>query len=415
MSVIEAEAQPKPSEMISPLDQAISVDGAEFMLFQLPYSADRKTYYPNAAAVDNVEAFKRLTAQGLSGLEDGDELRIVPRHAGDSFGTDANKVYSLTRKGNYFTFQKTDISAEQISKPSHKQNDASEFNDNEGVIDTLFQRQTDIEAASRGLGWASRQDKLGDTVRKMGFTSDALDAPIPLPDTIKRAIVQLQTEGVHIPNIRFFARGHIATDAYDEAWGDGDFPASEQPAYFAHDILQEHFRPLVLFRERAMGIGTLYARAVAEQDEIIAYKPATDHETNKQHPVLRKIVLKGREKIDHAADCLDRYTGEHGDIAGAIDLPEGDQAFELAVSGQPPNTWRRMPQMVETILNSSHRKELLDYLESVDSKAVDPQTGEFSYETYAREMVSEAREFWGITPQEPKPAAQEFMADEGLY
>lgn len=415
MSAIEAEAQPTEVERLSPVNRVLLVRGQELEMYQFPDDPERHTIIPNAVAINNPDAFKRLIEDGISGLQDGDDLTVAPGYAGDAFGYEADRFYHITRKGDYFTMRHEQDRGQHQSKPSEKSVEPLDIEKATARTLNLYRRNIFIDTAQRGLGLSERNDRLGEAVRKLGFTSDASDAPIPLPKRVNQGLTTLQEEGINVPNIHFSKDSVIDGDEYIKAWAAGDLPASEQPPYFAHDLLADHFRPLIVFRERAMGVGTLYARAVAELDEITAYKPATDHEGSHEQFEHRTTILKGREKIDHAADCLDNFTSELDTIVHILDKSDDDPVFELAVSGNPPRNRRRAIEMVDTILHSSQRKELLDYLESVGSKAVDPQTGEFSYETYAREMVSEAREFWGITPQQSKPAAQEFMADEGLY
>ncbi len=412
------EVQLGPEDILAPTGLSLNIDGFEMRIFDVPVPEQYEQRRPEAIATSNPSGFERILDKGISGLEDGEVVSYSPMSkVGDKYSP--KHRCTLTRTGDAFQMDYDDKvdpdTAVYENDPKEKVGDIK----SEGLLKKVVGLQSQeilIATAERGIKLADRPDRLGEVAQRIGFVSDDVSAEIPLPSAIVSNIEQLKSEGINVPNVKFFTEGSIDGEDYVQVWAEGEFPASEHPGYFAHDLLSEHYRPLVVFREGVMGIATLYARAVQELPEISAELPKDNYQINAERPIMVGVAMSDREKIDHAALCLDQFTTELSWMSDKIDISESDEGMDRFFTETPNNGWRYMPQMVRTILSSSHRQELLDYFDSVGSEAFNPETDEFSFEIYTRELFKRTQEFWGIHPEpKVKDTPKELVYEGGIF
>lgn len=404
LDTLEKEPQVAQTEVFESANQQMSVAGIDLLLYKTPEDARY-----SMVGISNPGGFVRLMEGGLSALEDGESVHIATANEHDEAGMISNELYTITRMGDNFVMGTVYDSGEHPHL--HTEDTANlEIKEGDKKISGFFLQEAFIKIGHRGMELVDRQDYLGETVRALGFVSEDRDAAIPMPQTLRANIARLREAGLQMPNIRFFTDAAIKGQDYVETWAAGEFPASEQPSYFAHDLLSEHFKPLVVYREDAMTVASLYAQAVLEAEEITFTVPATEYEINKARPELKSVTLSDQAKIDQAAINLDLLTSELANPLDNFDLTAEHESLEPAFTEHPPHHWRYMPQMVRTILDSPKRKSFTDHLEAIGSQALDPSTDEFSYETYLREIFGRAQDFWGIEPMSPTPNTKEPVA-----
>lgn len=364
--------------------------GAEFELdvYQLPDTPGRRLNALDMIGTDNSDGLGRVFSDGLDALQDGETIRI----AGLSKHSDHSKVTTFTRVGDMFTVDQAevpvrmDVAVEPVGNRPTIQG--------HGNAKKFFSQEFAIPSSKPGLGLVEKGGKLGQLVASLGFTANE----VPLPHTLEENINRERAGGAALPNVKLTTEAAIEDRTFNAMWANDEYGISEQPSYYIHDVLGNHFRSLLVFRHNARIIPSLYAKAVDEATTIVGRLPATDYEVNKDRVELMDVALSGAEKEAHAALCLDNFTPELDALVKVIDEEPTSSRAQAAFSEFPAHRWRYTPQMVNTILSSSYRQEFIDYLTEQNSQAFDEASNTFSYETFMREVFEEAQSYWEITP-----------------
>lgn len=381
---------------LRPLPESVVVLDEKIPVYAVPPNTELRQFSDIEIAVNDPHTFKALIEGGLDALPEDGYLRFI-RLNHRSFGSPI-RVKHLQRNGDTISFseftQSLLIRGNAEPEGDEVAVDRTKAQEFMSGLDLFFQDYIPNNPALR----AARKDRLGEAFRRLGFTSansrEHMD--IPTPARIMEGTEALWAQGILVPKNVFVPTGKIDGNIYTAAFADGAFPASAQLGWFRHDIMTDHYEPLVAFREWAMTPATLYARAIHEQESVTGRVFPDQYEINKESPQKVEVELEGQDKIGHASLTLDIFTSRLDNILNGIDMdpeaPEQARLFEEIYMDV-------VTEMVNVILNSGQRQELVDFLESKGSKALDPETDSFSHEIYMKELLKDAQQFWGIIPE----------------
>lgn len=373
----------------------ILAEGLELSVFEIsPPEIITKMRRNNEVAVDNVEGFDRLVAQGIDGLKDGETINFAG-FAGK--GILPSEIRTVSRTGDSFSIISSDAySAEQpyqLVKSETSPHDQASIKASSRQVNKFFDGLETNPVYLNYMGdLIERGDELGEVAKALGYTLDG--SSYPVPSALRNNILRIRKEGgVAIPKIQIFETGSIPGEDYVGSWAKGEFPVSGELGWYGHDAAQDHMQGLFVFGQEAMDFAQLYAQSVQSSDTMTGLKYPNQYEINKPEPQKIEINLSGQEKIDHGAYCLDQFTSELASMVSNLDIEPLDEGVLIV-----PQHLDYLGEMARVILDSpEHRDQFMGILESNGSKAL--ENGEFSYDVFAREMLARAQKQWGITPK----------------
>lgn len=384
--------QPQP---VLPSGEILLAGSNQLEIFEIPEREERNLRTPyEKVAVDNADGFSRLVSGGLDALEDGETVTFASMsdhnrvsafrtvfRTGDSFGG--------TVDGSFEAISEAKVVAPDPSASIYKPPLAASAKEIHEFFDGVNTNPGYLNYTGELI---KRGDNLGDAAKAMGY-SETGDT-YPLPSVLQNNIKRMREEGgVMLPNIRIFEAGAVPGEDYVGSWADGEFPVSGELGWFSHDAAQDHMRALMVFGDDAMGFGQLYAQAVQESESIVGLRFPDQYEINKAVPQKIEFTVSGPKKFEHAAYCLDQFTSELDSLVHSLD----NEPFSDDVSTGPQHM-DYLGEMARVIMDSpKHREQFLGFLEATGSKAL--ESGQFSYDTFAREALARAQANWAITPR----------------
>lgn len=390
----------------TPLEQSVIISGtdaerSQLSIFELTGVEPRNASSPNLIAVSDTDVLSRLSIDGIDGMKDGETVIISPivSNAQNLDNGSIMRMEVISRVGDTITSKQdwVDTKSTTFAEPT----DQPPLSASSEQIAALLDGLNENTGFGGTMGQLSeRGDRLGATSEALGFASDR--EHFPTPQAFKNAVNELRAAGVLVSPIHISEQGVIPSTEFVETFAAGEFPVSRELGWYSHDVSQEHFRPLLVFREDATIISQLYAGAALASETIVGQQYPDQYEINKSEPQKVDVEFTGEDRIGYAASCLDRFTSTLDRFVDGLDTYTSEEHENIDFK---ENHMDVISEMVRTIMSSPEYAEALkSYLDSIDSHAFD--SGEFSYETFMRELVQRAQVFWDITPK-PKPASDE--------
>jgi len=401
----ELRQEPTPINLSSP-DGLQEIDGIPVHFYKLIFEpleeGDRRR--EEYVGIYNPDGLNRLVTQGLEALEDGERLsfvgtfrveRDVNQWHTDIFRDDDCLVISNYSDLGFDQLNDSNTNPDSINKTVIDKVAVAKFVNK--LQDELMEYELDPT-----LRFSECDDSIGEVVRSLGFSPDISSDAIRLPsaDRLTQRIAELNQAGLQIPEIRFFSEGKISPDDYLRAWQDGMYPASAQPSWMLRDILENRWRPFLIFGSEAMIVPQLYARAIDELDSIPGNSLSTEDRTYVDDE------FTGEDKINSAIDDIKEYATDLD-----VDLITQDVLFDISVDPSTitsetydrirsrPKKSELVSRMISVILRTQYGEDLKQSFRESGITALDSTSGEFSYDQYTKDLKACAVNRWGVSPQ----------------